>query len=618
MITPAQANAGAAATGSIGGTRQFGVTNITSQPLDLTLSAPRQFPVTSTDCATLAPGATCAVSVELAPAINGALTGTLAVTGTTPGGSTIQSLAYLLGYGQGSGALTILGGSSPLNFGDATSGQSAQQTLTLTNSGTGPLTIHRITSQPPFWSTSTCGAALAASASCSVTLTHAPIDEIASGTSGAVRQDTGNLTIESDAITSPDVVALAGTATPVAAAQPASSSVLARYTLSSSALTFGTTQIGDISSAQTLTLTNSGTSTIHIAGVLAPQDFTASSSCTTLLPAAACTIEVEFTPGDLNAQSQRTGTLEIQSDAADSLEFVTLLGSTTAAPLTLTPTSLDFGTVAVGQSAQLSVTATNTGTSPITFGAFTASGPYTVTNGTCPVSGGTLAAGAQCSFTVTFTPTADAAQPGLVSLASSATQMPLTVALTGTGDGSTATPPPPTFALTVNGGSSASVSVASGRPAAFSLSLTPANGFSGPVALTCAPIGSAPYASCSLLASTLTLGSTAETSTATINTLTSSPEASLRLASILVLPLLTLLAATLSRKRRGLASITLAVLIGVVALSVSGCGSGSAPSQTSASNLLYTPAGTYQWNVSASSTSGPAISSSVVLTVTVQ
>jgi hypothetical protein len=394
--------------------------------------------------------------------------------------------------------------------------------------------------------------------------------------------------------------------------------VLARYTLSSSALTFGTTQIGDISSAQTLTLTNSGTSTIHIAGVLAPQDFTASSSCTTLLPAAACTIEVEFTPGDLNAQSQRTGTLEIQSDAADSLEFVTLLGSTTAAPLTLTPTSLDFGTVAVGQSAQLSVTATNTGTSPITFGAFTASGPYTVTNGTCPVSGGTLAAGAQCSFTVTFTPTADAAQPGLVSLASSATQMPLTVALTGTGDGSTATPPPPTFALTVNGGSSASVSVASGRPAAFSLSLTPANGFSGPVALTCAPIGSAPYASCSLLASTLTLGSTAETSTATINTLTSSPEASLRLASILVLPLLTLLAATLSRKRRGLASITLAVLIGVVALSVSGCGSGSAPSQTSASNLLYTPAGTYQWNVSASSTSGPAISSSVVLTVTVQ
>jgi hypothetical protein len=35
-------------------------------------------------------------------------------------------------------------------------------------------------------------------------------------------------------------------------------------------------------------------------------------------------------------------------------------------------------------------------------------------------------------------------------------------------------------------------------------------------------------------------------------------------------------------------------------------------------NLLYTPAGTYQWTVTASSTSGPAISSSVVLTVTVQ
>jgi len=53
-------------------------------------------------------------------------------------------------------------------------------------------------------------------------------------------------------------------------------------------------------------------------------------------------------------------------------------------------------------------------------------------------------------------------------------------------------------------------------------------------------------------------------------------------------------------------------------LSLNGCGGGSPAAQPPPSNLLYTPAGTYQWKVTASSTSGPAISSSVVLTVTVQ
>jgi hypothetical protein len=51
-------------------------------------------------------------------------------------------------------------------------------------------------------------------------------------------------------------------------------------------------------------------------------------------------------------------------------------------------------------------------------------------------------------------------------------------------------------------------------------------------------------------------------------------------------------------------------------LSLNGCGRG--PAQAPPSNLLYTPAGTYQWRVAASSTTGPAISSSLVLTVTVQ
>jgi hypothetical protein len=161
--------------------------------------------------------------------------------------------------------------------------------------------------------------------------------------------------------------------------------------------------------------------------------------------------------------------------------------------------------------------------------------------------------------------------------------------------------------------------VTSGQPAAFALSATPANGFNGPIALTCSPLGSAPYASCSLLASTLTLGSTSQTSTATINTLTSTPQSSLRLAGILLVSLLTLTAMQCNRKHRRLPHLALILLAGAGAFGLNGCGGGSPRAQSPPpTNLLYTPAGTYQWQVTASSTSGPAITSSVTLTVTVQ
>src|SRR6185312_4681272 len=169
----------------------------------------------------------------------------------------------------------------------------------------------------------------------------------------------------------------------------------------------------------------------------------------TLLPTATCIIGVQFTPGDLASQSLRTGALEILSDASDALDFVTLLGDSTPAPLVLAPTSLDFGSVSVGQSGQLTVTATNTSGSPITFGSLTTTGPYAASNGTCPAAGANLAAGAQCTLNFTFTPATGSAQSGILSLSSSATQLPLAVALMGVGTGSASTPPSASFTLTV-------------------------------------------------------------------------------------------------------------------------------------------------------------------------
>src|SRR6185312_15077922 len=175
----------------------------------------------------------------------------------------------------------------------------------------------------------------------------------------------------------------------------------------------------------------------------------------------------------------------------------------TPAPLLLAPTSLNFGSITVGQSGDLSVTATNTSSSPITFGALTATGPYTVSNGTCPDAGATLASGAQCTLDVTFAPASSGTQTGILSVANSATELPLTVILAGVGTTSGTQQQPGAFTFAVNGSSSASLTVTSGQPAAFTLTATATNGFSGPIAITCSPMDSALYASCSLLASTL-------------------------------------------------------------------------------------------------------------------
>jgi len=623
-LVPGQVNFGSNATGALGATREFTLSNLTAKTLNITLQMPRQFPLASpAPCAALAAGAACSFSVSFLPVTGGALTGTVFAEGVSSDGqTTAQTLNYMLGYGAGSGSLRISGNivpNSPLNFGTVPSGQTATQTVTLTNIGSGALTVRRISSGPPFLSTTNCGAILAAGAACSVMLTYAPIDEISTGSTAAARSDAGTLIVESDAASSPDTLALTGAAQPVTSSDPASSAVLAAYSLSQSALSFANTPVGSASAAQTVTLTNTGTATLHWLGSIAPPDFSTTSTCTTLLPGAMCSISVTFTPanaGNGSSTGVRSGALEIQSDASDSLEFISLIGSTTAAPLTLSPVALSFGNVNLGSGSTLGLIVTNGSGSAVTFTGVSAGGDYSVASGTCPSNGGLLPAGATCSLQVTFTPTVTGTRTGTLSLTTSAATLPLTVALTGVG---VQVVVPPSFTLTVSGGSSATVTVKSGVAATYPLLVTPLNGFAGTVALTCAPVTPAPYASCSVLASTLTLNGGAQSSTATINTLTMTgmllhwggP------VCALWLPLLVLR----RRQRRPhagscarAAMLAWGALYGIAALC--SCGSNSAAS--SGSGVLYTPAGTYQYQVTASSTSGTALSSTVTLNLIVQ
>ncbi|MFB3921475.1 MAG: choice-of-anchor D domain-containing protein [Terriglobia bacterium] len=100
---------------------------------------------------------------------------------------------------------------------------STQQSLTLSNIGDQALNITSITPSPTtdFSSTSTCGASLAPAASCTVTVTFAP---------SAAGPRAGTLTITTNDVASPAVVALVGTGTDFAVGTQTGGSLSATVT----------------------------------------------------------------------------------------------------------------------------------------------------------------------------------------------------------------------------------------------------------------------------------------------------------------------------------------------------------------------------------------------------
>jgi hypothetical protein len=98
--------------------------------------------------------------------------------------------------------------------------------------------------------------------------------------------------------------------------------------------------------------------------------------------------------------------------------------------LTVTPGSLDFGSQDIGTtSTGKQVTVKNTGSAAVTVDSVTAGGDFTAASG----CGSSIAAGATCTVTAAFRPTATGTRSGTLTIAGSAAGSPTTVALTGTG-----------------------------------------------------------------------------------------------------------------------------------------------------------------------------------------
>ncbi len=265
----------------------------------------------------------------------------------------------------------------------------------------------------------------------------------------------------------------------------------------------------------------------------------------------------------------------------------------------------------MGASANLTLTLANTGTAAITNLTLTPTGDYAVTT---PCTTDTLTPNSTCQITLTFTPTALGFRNGDLTITSSTN--PVKIPLTGDGVSNG------TFLLTVSGGSSASATVVSERPATYNLQLTPQNNYAGTVVLNCTPVNPGQYATCSLLPSSITLNGAAQNATATINTITTlnpgntaarnTHTRALNRTFLCLLPASVFLWNALRRKRTHPTRTTLySLLVTLITLSSTSCGSGGDP------NIRTTPPGTYQYQVTASSTTGVQLTQTVTLNLTV-
>ena len=210
-------------------------------------------------------------------------------------------------------------------------------------------------------------------------------------------------------------------------------------TLSVTALSFPSTIEGQLSSAQTVTLTNSGGVPLTAIAISLSGAFQQTNDCTASLAAnSSCAISVQFYPATTGTQ---TGTLSITDAPRTQPETVALSGTGLASPvLGVSPASLTFVAQTVGQASQAqTVTVSNSGGAPLANVGFLINGlsasSFSYGSTTC---GATLANGSSCTVQVTFAPTtAGGATASLVVSSSTSGVAAASVVLSGTGQTST-------------------------------------------------------------------------------------------------------------------------------------------------------------------------------------
>ncbi len=325
--------------GTTGAAQNVTLTNSGTGPLTIAsvaLSGTNQgdFGSVSGCGATLAAGLNCTIAVTFTPTAAGSRAATLTITdnANNTAGST-QTVAL-----SGAGVAIPQAGVAPgsLTFAAQSIGtSSAQQNITLSNGGTGPLTITGIALSSgnigDFSSTNNCAGSLAANSSCTIAVTFTPTTSGNRGASITITDNANNVS------GSTQVVSLTGTgvAVPLASAAPSS-------------LTFANQVVSTTSAAQNVTLMNAGSGPLSIASIAISgtnaSSFGETNGCGISLPAGtSCTIAVTFDPTTNTSLSATLTITDNANNVSGATQTVALSGTGILAPVvtsvSVTPSS---------------------------------------------------------------------------------------------------------------------------------------------------------------------------------------------------------------------------------------------------------------------------------------
>jgi hypothetical protein len=547
------------------------------------------FAIVNNNCGTtLAMSGSCTLGVTFTPVAAAAYTAALSFSDDASGSPQTVSLT-----GTGIAAAPVVSLTSSVAFGSQPEGTtSALKPLTLSNTGNATLNIASITiggTNPTNFAkdpSTNCGATLVQSTSCTIYVSFTPT---------TTTTYSATVSVADNATGTPHTAALTGTGT----------YVTPTVTLLPSPVPFGNIVQGNHSTAQTVTLTNTGTSPYNISstGVSDTADYTYTTTCGTVVQSkGTCTFSVTFQPASI-ATFNATLNVYDTTDGVNVSANLTGAGTAAAAPVASITTPVAFGYQTINTSAVQTLTLSNTGNATLTITGITIGGAnptyFTQTGGSCGTS---LTPSSTCTILMTFLPTAAISYSATVSVADNAAGSPQVAMLTGVGIVSTdfgVTAPTPTG------------TIPNGAVAQFTIDVTALSGsYTNPVVMsvTGLPAG----ATASFSPGTVTPGSASATTVLSIQT----PSLLARstgdghttwFAELLLLPLL-----AVRRVRRKLARMPVslrALLLFAVGLGIlfplAGCGGGFFGPMAHTSTLTVT------------GTSG-AVQHSTTVTLTIQ
>jgi hypothetical protein len=303
-----------------------------------------------------------------------------------------------------------------------------------------------------------------------------------------------------------------------------------------------------------------------------------------------------FLPGG----GARNGTIVIADNSPGNPHIIQLTGVGLVSGISLSPTTLTFPVQGLNTtSPPQNVTLTNTGGASLSIKQIAISGANAGDFAESNTCGFSLAAGARCTISATFTPTALGSRMATLTITDGVGNQ--TVALMGTGTVS--------LGLAIPSGGSNSATVTAGSTASYTLSIG-GSGLAGTATLTCtgAPAG----ATCSVPGSENVSATMASTFTVSVSTTSRSSAALQRGKSSSAWLWATLFIGTMCLpvgRSRGLARGSAAILSLLLVVFLISCGGGNGGGESGG-----TPAGTYNVVVTATM-NGPSQSQVLKLTV---